>query len=88
MANLAQTAEPTRGEKLSWEEIKQRFPDEWVALVDVDAPNMTVVGGIVFAHHPDRTELHRLAKGRPRPLSGGAILWTGKIRGPRFWVAD
>lgn len=64
------------GEKLSWEEICRRYPDEYVALVDYDFPNMTFTAGVVYAHHPDRKTLFEMSAA----LRDAALLWTGKIR--------
>ena len=72
------------GERLSWDEIKQRYPDEWVCLVDVERPNMGhVVSGVVHSHDPKHAGL--LVK--QRGLQEAAILWTGKIRG-RVYVME
>lgn len=65
-------------EKLTWDEIKRRYPDEWVALVDYEWPEMRhVTEGVVYAHSPSRDELHKLQRG----LTDAAILFTGKKRG-------
>lgn len=65
-------------EKLTWDEIKAQHPDEWVALVDYDWPNMgRVTAGIVHSHHPDKKKLMEMQHG----LKDAAILWTGKMRG-------
>jgi hypothetical protein len=71
-------------EKLTWDEITKRYPDEWVALVDVEWPNMgDVVGGVVFAHDPDHATLLE----KQRHLKSGAVLWTGKKRGVALLAA-
>jgi hypothetical protein len=62
------------GEKLTREEIYRRYPDQWVALVDYDFPNMQVTAGIVYAHHPDRAVIRQMTY----HLLNAAILWTGK----------
>lgn len=63
-------------EKLNWEEIKARYPDEWVALVDHEWPNDRPVplSGVVYAHSPDHAELIQMQ----RHLRAAAIVWTGK----------
>ena len=72
MASSTTPAHPT-GEKLTWEEIRARYPDEYVALVDVETPDMTIRAGVVYAHHPDRRTLLAMQQ----HLRDGAILWTG-----------
>ena len=65
-------------ERLSWEEIKKRFPNEWVCLVDVDRPNMGhVVSGVVYAHDPQ----HNVLLEKQKHLEFAGIHWTGKRRG-------
>lgn len=41
-------------EMLSWEEIKSRYPDEWVLLGDPVFEGTMVLKGAVLAHHPDK----------------------------------
>jgi len=70
----------TDTEKLTWQEIRSRYPDEWVILVDVDADHVTdeVRGGVVFDHGKNHREL--LVKTKA-PLAGkdSAILYTGEV---------
>ena len=65
---------------LSWEEIKKRYPNEWVVLIDLDADDETdeVFGGVVFDHGVDRRSVHTRNKGQ---LAGSsiAILFTGDV---------
>ncbi|MBI4864646.1 MAG: hypothetical protein HY815_30980 [Candidatus Riflebacteria bacterium] len=67
-------------EKLTWEEIKKKYPDEWVILLDYedDPAGADVLSGIVFAHSSDERELLDSTKlaltGKER-----AILYTGDI---------
>jgi hypothetical protein len=76
MKACAHTAEPVSAQKLSLAEIGRAHPNEWVALVDVDAPEMKLAGGGIFAHHPDRDTLRKMAQS----MRHGAIVWTGRIR--------
>ena len=67
------------------EEIKRRHPNEWVCLVDEEAPNMgKVTSGVVYAHDPDRN----LLLSKQRHLKSAAILWTGKKRGHHYVIED
>lgn len=52
------------GERLTWEEIKARYPNEHVAIVDAEGPpDHPLVSGVVSAHHPDQKTLLRLSRG-------------------------
>jgi hypothetical protein len=37
---------------------------------------MKLAGGVIFAHHPDRDTLRKMALS----MRHGAIVWTGRIR--------
>jgi hypothetical protein len=76
MKARAHTTESVSGQRLSLAEIGRVYPNEWVALVDVDAPEMKLAGGVIFAHHPDRDTLRKMALS----MRHGAIVWTGRIR--------
>ncbi|MEY4904429.1 MAG: hypothetical protein RLZZ292_2244 [Bacteroidota bacterium] len=39
---------------LSWEEIKNHYPDEWVVLGNPIFNGMKILKGTVLAHHPDK----------------------------------
>ena len=41
-------------EMLSWEDIKSRYPDEWVVLGDPVFEGTMVITGAVLSHHPDK----------------------------------
>jgi hypothetical protein len=71
--------------KLTWDEIKATYPDEWVALVDHDWPNdrPVPVAGVVFAHSADHAQLIEMQK----QLTAAAIVWTGKKRGEMLRAA-
>ena len=69
---------PENEEILTLEEIQQRYPDEWVLIVEPEIDKyLNVVRGKVLAHSPDRDEAYSqfpLAKGKPV-----AIEYTGPI---------
>jgi hypothetical protein len=49
-------------ERLTWEEIKQRYPDEWVLLVELDEDEyVNVRSARVAAHSAERKEIDRAA---------------------------
>jgi hypothetical protein len=68
-------------DKLTWDEIKQKYPDEWVVLVDFKIEGVAPAEGVVIDHGPVRDEVYdRLDKG-PRSC---AVWYTGEIRGGLF----
>lgn len=46
--------EATECEMLSWEEIKSRYPDEWVVLGNPSFEGTVVLKGAMLSHHPDK----------------------------------
>lgn len=66
--------------KLSWNEIRTQYPDEWVILIDhePDVPSEPVSDGVVFAHSKNKKELLSSTK---EALAGKsrAILFTGEV---------
>lgn len=78
-------------ERLTWEEICRRLPDQWVVLVDIGWVNDTdfdFTTAAVIAHHKHRRDASPDVKAaRARNIEVGCF-WTGDIRGPipRFVV--
>lgn len=63
--------------KLSIENIREKYQDEWVLLMNPDiSPETTVAGGEVVFHSKDRGEVHRKL---PEFSGNKAIVYTGKI---------
>lgn len=58
-------------------EIKRRYPDRWVVLVDVDDCKTHIPGGVVYAHSVDRRALSPTVKS----LRDTAVFWTGPLLG-------
>ena len=69
-------------EKLSWEEIKKNFNQEWVELIDYDWPeeDESPRTGIVRIHSSNREEFYRLAAANS-PVDS-AIVFVGKQKLP------
>ncbi len=71
--------------KLSWEEIKERYNQEWVELVDYDWPDGTPYpqSGIVRAHASERKRFYENCKEHDMlegtSPSDAAILFVGRI---------
>jgi hypothetical protein len=65
-------------EKLTWDEIKQRYDREWVQLVDFDWADdeQYPAAGVVRVHAPTRKEFNDLTKQQP-PAGGTARIYVG-----------
>ncbi|MCW1966827.1 MAG: hypothetical protein KIH69_001750 [Anaerolineae bacterium] len=69
---------------LTWSEIKQQYPNQWVVLIEVEWPDMGEISrGVVFAHDTN----HARVLEKQRDLKSAAILWTGKKRGLSLFTA-
>ncbi len=71
---------------LSIEDIKQRYPNEWVLLGNPKIENTTILGGVVVYHSPDKRDL---VKGRDALKGFELSTWTftGTFpKGRRIWL--
>jgi hypothetical protein len=78
-------------DRLTWDEICKRFPDEWVVLVDTDWVNdrdFEFGTALVVAHHKRRKDASPDVKIAFQTQDEVGCFWTGEIRGPtpRFFV--
>jgi hypothetical protein len=66
--------------KLSWDEIRAQYRDEWVQLIDVDwdLSNPDPQAGIVRIHHKDKKEFKKLLAGAEKPKRA-ALVFTGEL---------
>ena len=69
-------------EKLIWEEIKARYDQQWVELVDYDWPEEETYprSGVVKAHASERRQFYSMA-GKDLPVDS-AIVFVGKVKLP------
>ena len=67
-------------EKLTWDEMKRRYPDEFVAIVDPEHdPDDRLTGGMVVGHGKNKHELLDFLGSLG--AKHAACRWTGKIHG-------
>ena len=69
--------------RLTWDQIKQQYNQEWVELIQYDWPEQEPYphAGVVRAHAKARKEFYRLANEEPRPADS-AILFVGTLDVP------
>jgi hypothetical protein len=78
-------------ERLTWDEICKRFPDEWVVLVDTSWENdidFDFGTAVVLAHHKIRKAASPDVKAAFGSHDEVGCFWTGEVRAPvpRFVV--
>jgi len=72
-------------ERLTWDQICSRFPDEWVVLVETDWTHERGIENstaIVIGHYKRRKEASSHIKAAFETYSQIGCLWTGALRGP------
>ncbi len=80
-------------QKLTWEEIKQFYPDEWVAMVHVKGDLKSTYGpitGDIVAHHHDESQFTKQLKKLSKKQESLDIRYTGELLpdnpvGPILW---
>ena len=62
-------------EKISWEEMKNEYPDEWLLIVDYELDNSGhIVSGIVERHSRNKKDVYQL----PSLDKSAAFRYTGE----------
>jgi hypothetical protein len=72
-------------ERLTWSEICQRYPDEWVVLVETEWLNDTDFEfgtALVLAHHRTRKAVSPSVKAAFQHHAEVGKFWTGEIIAP------
>ena len=71
-------------ERMVWDEIKKRYPEEWVLLGEPETEKgLSISSGILIAHNPNRSEIYQ----KQRNLEGDyTILFTGEIAKDKIFV--
>lgn len=73
------------GQRMTWEEMKKAYPDEWLLITDYKRDRYgNVVFGVVERHSADKDEVYNL----PRIRKDAAFEYTGEstFRGLRSHV--
>jgi hypothetical protein len=66
-------------QRMTYEEIKKTYPDEWVLIDDIEVDKfLEIVSGVVVAHSRSRDEIGRVMLENP---GNYGIRYTGKIKG-------
>lgn len=73
-------------ERLTWKQICERYPDEWVVLVDIQWINDTDFEfrtAVVLGHFASRKQASPCIKAAFQRHEEVGSYWTGVIRSPR-----
>ncbi len=67
-------------EILTWDEIKDQYPDEWVVIGDPTFDGMKILNGTVLAHHHDKRVASIEGGERREGFKKFTISFTGQIK--------
>lgn len=67
------------GRRMTWEEMKRVYPDEWLAIVNYTSNDIGDVDGEVAYHSNDKDDFYRHAKGVVDRYGGMAMRYTGEL---------
>lgn len=69
------------GQKMTWEEIKKEYPDQWVSLDQVERDdNGQVTSGVVTASGPDLGAVTEAAKKQRQGYTNHKFEYTGTVK--------
>jgi len=72
------------GQRMTWEEMKKNYPDEWLLITDYETDRYgNVSEGVVERHSKDDHEVFRL----PAVRKDCAFRYTGESQFPGGWRA-
>ena len=72
------------GQKMTWDEMKKAYPDEWLLITDYESDEYgRVAAGVVERHSKDKAEVYRL----PAVDKDCAFEYTGECKFPGGWRA-
>jgi hypothetical protein len=89
MASMSQAMpiDPQKAERLTWKQICERYPDEWVVLVDMDWDeddecdvSLTTGTALVVGHFKSRKEASPFIKAAFQHYNDIGSFWTGEVR--------
>ncbi len=64
---------------ISIEELRKRYPDEWVLLGDPEIQNTSVLGGVVLYHSKDKKEVCYIGRDKTAGYSTVTIAYAGDL---------
>lgn len=81
------TAEAIPSEVLSFEKIKQLYPNEWVLIGNPDMEQIFVRSGIVLMHGKDIREIAYTGRELAKKYKTFTLKWTGEFpKNRKFWL--
>jgi hypothetical protein len=68
---------------LTFEDLKKKYPNEWVLLGNPEIKNTSVLGGIVLFHSKDKKEVCYIGRDKTADFSTVTIAFAGDLKHQR-----
>ena len=68
---------------IDFDELKEKYPDEWVLLGNPEMKNTTVLGGVVLYHSKDKKEVCYIGRDKTADFSTVTITFAGNLKQQR-----
>ncbi len=65
---------------VTFDKVKQMYPDEWVLLGNPEMKNTTVLGGVVLYHSKDKKEVCYIGRDKAQGFSKVTIAFAGDLK--------
>lgn len=65
---------------VSFDKVKQMYPDEWVLLGNPEMKNTTVLGGVVLYHSKDKKEVCYIGRDKTQDFPKVTIAFAGDLK--------
>ena len=68
---------------IGFEELKKKYPNEWVLLGNPEMKNTSVLGGVVLFHSKDKKEVCYIGRDKTADFSTVTIAFAGELKQQR-----
>ena len=68
---------------IGFEELKKKYPNEWVLLGNPEMKNTSVLGGVVLFHSKDKKEVCYIGRDKIADFSTVTIAFAGELKQQR-----
>lgn len=65
---------------IAFDELKKKYPDEWVLLGNPKMQNTSILGGIVLYHSKDKKEVCYIGRGKTTNFETVTIAFAGDLK--------
>lgn len=65
---------------ISFDQVKQLYPDEWILLGNPEMKNTTVISGVVLFHSKDKKEVCYIGRDKTGDFPKLTIVYTGDLK--------